>query len=471
MNSDSNLGGSGHDRREFLRLGALGGLGMALGSWGASALGAHRRILGGRKSEATVCESPATLAAPDIKPIDPVRIGFVGVGGRGTSLLGELLKVEGVEIRAICDIVESKVAGAQKMVETAGQKKPEGYSRGETDFRRLCERDDLDLVYTATPWNWHVPVCLAAMNHGKHAATEVPATISLEECWQMVDTSEKTGKYCIIMENCCYDRAELMILNMVRKGLFGELLHGQCGYLHDLRPLKFANRGEGLWRRDYSEKYNGDIYPTHGLGPIAQCMNINRGNQFVRLVSMGSQSRGLNLYAAKKFGPDSPKAKQKYALSDIVSTLIQTAAGQTILVTHNTDSPRPYSRDIFLQGTKGLVRKYPEEKISIEGRSRADAWQSFDSYREDFEHPLWKKLSEQAKGGGHGGMDFIVNYRLIQCLRTGIAPDIDVYDAAAWSAVAALSMKSIAGGNIPVEFPDFTRGKWKNREPLGIVTA
>ncbi|MGW8257943.1 MAG: Gfo/Idh/MocA family protein, partial [Thermoguttaceae bacterium] len=356
-------------RRDVLKLGAACGLGMALQTSGLSAFASQ---------EAAEAAAPCDVK---ISPIDPVRIGFVGYGGRGAALMNELLKLEGVEIPAVCDIVESKVAKAQEVLTRAGRRKPEGYTRGETDFRRLCERKDLDLVYTATPWKWHVPICLAAMHSGKHAATEVPAALTIEDCWELVDTAEKTGKRCVMLENCCYDRVELMILNMVRKGLLGELVHGECGYLHDLRNIKLSNVGEGLWRLAHSEKRNGDLYPTHGLGPVAQSMNINRGNQFARLVSMGSQSRGLNLFAAKKFGPDSPKARRRYALSDVVTTIIHTVAGQTIVVTHNTDSPRPYSRNILVQGTAGLVRKYPEEKIYIDGRSKNDAWQSLEAYQ------------------------------------------------------------------------------------------
>ncbi len=218
-------------------------------------------------------------------------------------------------------------------------------------------------------------------------------------------------------------------------------------------------------------KRNGDLYPTHGLGPIAQCMNINRGNQFVRLVSMGSQSRGLQLFAAQAFGPDSPKARQQYVLSDVVTTLIQTAAGQTITINHDTDSPRPYSRGILVQGTKGIVRKYPEEKIHVEGKTKGHDWESLASYREEYEHPLWKTIAERSKGAGHGGMDFIEDFRLIQCLRTGTATDWDVYDAAAWSAVSALSERSIRENSTSVDFPDFTRGNWKTRPPLGIVSG
>jgi predicted dehydrogenase len=411
------------------------------------------------------------------RPIDLVRIGLVGVGARGHTHINELVKLEGLEVRAVCDIAEGKVAAAQEQLVKAGKPKPEGYSRGNTDFRRLCERADLDLILTATPWEWHVPVCLAAMNSGKHAATEVPAALTVDECWSLVDTAEKTGKYCIMLENCAYDRTELMILNMVRQGLFGELIHAEGGYLHDLRSWKFSNVGPGIWRLPHSQKRNGDLYPTHGLGTPAQCMNINRGNRFVRLVSMGSQSRGLNRYAEKVIGPDSPQAKKHYALSDVVSTLIQTKAGQTIVLTHDTDSPHPYSRNLLIQGTKGMVRKYPDEKICletddhifIENKMPEAKWEDLDAYREKYEHPLWKQLGKQAKGAGHGGMDYIQDYRLIRALRTGTAPDMDVYDAVSWSVVSPLSEKSIAGKSIPVDFPDFTRGAWKNRPPLDLV--
>jgi hypothetical protein len=256
---------------------------------------------------------------------------------------------------------------------------------------------------------------------------------------------------------------------MVRKGLLGELLHAECGYLHDLRHLKFTPAGEGLWRTAHSIKRNGDLYPTHGLGPVAQCMNINRGNRFDYLASMSCNSRGLNLFAEKKYGPDSPKAKQKYALGDVVSTLIRTAHGQTIVLKHDTNTPRPYSRDILVQGTKGIVRKYPEQKIHIEGRSEPHTWEPLENYAGEYEHPLWKAHAAKGEDVGHGGMDYIEDYRLVEALRTGTPPDMDVYDAAAWSVVSALSERSIAKKGEPVNFPDFTRGKWKTNPPLGIV--
>lgn len=411
----------------------------------------------------------SSLGEFKVAPIDPVRVGFVGVGGMGTNHVRNLLRIEGVELRAVCDIVEEKVARIQRMVEEAGQPKPAGYSRGEYDFKRMCESEELDLVYTATPWRWHVPVCVAAMKAGKHAATEVPAAVTLDECRQLVETSEKTGRHCVMMENCCYDRTEMMILNMVHQGLLGELLHAECGYLHDLRHLKLSDRSEGLWRPAHSIKRNGDLYPTHGLGPVAQCMNINRGNRFDHLVSMSCNSRGLNLFAAGKFGPDSPQAKQKYALGDVVTTLIRTANGQTIVVQHDTNTPRPYSRDIMVQGTKGIVRKYPDEKIHLEGKSPGHGWENLDKYRDQYDHPLWKAMQAKAKGAGHGGMDFIEDYRLINALRTGAPTDMDVYDAAAWSAVSELSERSIANKSRTVDFPDFTGGMWKKHRTLHVM--
>ena len=403
----------------------------------------------------------------DSPPLDVVRIGFVGVGGMGTNHLTNLVRMPWVAVTAVCDIDASHAQRASDMIQKAGQPAPTLYTRGERDFERLCAEEDLDLVYTATPWEWHTKVCVTAMQNDKHAATEVPAAVTLEECWQLVDTAEATGKHCVMSENCCYDRPEMMILNMVRKGLLGEVLHAECGYLHDLRATKFEAGNEGLWRRAHSEGRNGDLYPTHGLGPVAQCMNINRGNRFVRLVSMSTKSVGLQRYAARHFGPDSPFAKADYALGDIVTTLIQTAGGQTIVVKHDTDSPRPYSRDILVQGTNGIVRVYPEQKIHIEGRSGPEEWEPLEAYRPEFEHPLWAETINSLEGiGGHGNMDYLTDYRLTTCLHTGQPTDLDVYDAATWSAASALSERSIAAGNQPVDFPDFTRGRWKERPPL-----
>jgi predicted dehydrogenase len=442
------------DRRDFLKTTAAGTLGLHLA--------ARARTLLAQDPP----PDPTLFAAP---PLETVRVGFVGVGHQGSSHVANFLRIDGVEITAICDINPAKVAAMQKLVTDAGRPRPAGFDRGPEDFRRLCDRSDVDLVFTATPWEWHTPVCLAAMRAGKHAATEVPLCVTLDECWELVETAERTRRHCVMMENCCYDRTEMMILNMVRQGLFGELLHAECGYLHDLRELKLTDFYENRWRINHSIRRNGDLYPTHGLGPVAQWLDVNRGNRFEYLVSMASAGRGLRLWAADHIGPESVEATRGYALGDVVNTLIRTARGQTILVTHDTNLPRPYSRKILLQGTKGLVRKYPEQKIHIEGRSPAHRWEDLAALREEFDHPVWRALEERSRGAGHGGMDFIEDYRLVACLRAGEPMDMDVYDGAAWSAVSALSEQSIRSRSTSVEFPDFTRGAWERRPPLGIV--
>ncbi|NJD22250.1 MAG: Gfo/Idh/MocA family oxidoreductase [Melioribacter sp.] len=444
------------NRRDFIKKSAMAGVGIAVSSV-ALAEELQQKL-----------KSPAKVA-PTAKPMEKVRIGYVGVGGMGTDHVSNLIKIKGAEIVAVCDIVEAHAARAQDMIVKAGFKKPEAYTKSETDFKRLCQRDDVDLVYTATPWEWHVPVCIEALKNGKHAATEVPAAYTIEDCWQLVEVSEKTGKYCIMMENCNYDKTEMMILNMVKKGLFGELLHAECGYLHDLRGVKHDMEGEGLWRRTHSMKRNGDLYPTHGLGPVAQCLDINRGNYFDYLVSFGTKTRGLHLYAEKKFGADSPQAREKFVLSDVVTTVLKTINGETVVLTHDTSSPRPYSRNIYVQGTKGLVRKYPEQKIYIEQEGKPDAWEKIDEYMKKYEHPIWVDLEEQSKGAGHGGMDFIEDYRLINSLLKGVEPDMDVYDAAVISAVCELSERSIKQKSAPQKFPDFTRGMWKKKRELMVM--
>ncbi|OGD24979.1 MAG: hypothetical protein A2Y56_05210, partial [Candidatus Aminicenantes bacterium RBG_13_63_10] len=350
----------------------------------------------------------------------------------------------------------------------AGFDKPAGYSRGPRDFERLCETEDLDLVFNATPWEWHVPISVAAMRNGKHAATEVPAAVTLEECWELVETAEKNKKHCIMMENCCYDRPEMLCLNLVKKGLLGEIIHAEAGYLHDLRDVKFSGVGESLWRPQHSVKRDGNLYPTHGLGPVSQCLDINRGDYYETLVSMSTKSLGLNLYCATKFGPDSPQARQRYKLGDVNVSLIRTFNGATITLYHDTSSPRPYSRKHVVQGTAGIFERWPE-RVYIEGRSpQPHRWETLDAY-EEHNHPLWQTVGDRSEGEGHGGMDYLEDYRLIECLRRGAPLDMDVYDAAAWSAVAELSERSVAGKGRPVKFPDFTRGGWRRRRELQVM--
>lgn len=450
----------GVNRREFLTAATGVGVGMALGTGPGLAQGAPPRL-------AAPAGPGALFTAP---PLERVRVGFVGVGNQGTNHVKNFLRIEGVEVKAICDLLPAHVERSQKLVTGAGQPKPTGYSGGAEEFKRMIDQEELDLVFTATPWEWHAPVMLYAMRNGSHAATEIPMAISLEELWELVETAEQTKRHCVMMENCCYDRTEMMILNMVRQGLFGELLHAECGYLHDLRKHKLTDAYVNRWRVKHSITRNGDLYPMHGLGPVAQWMNINRGNQFDYLVSMAGPSRGLNLWAAEHIGPDSAEARQHYALGDVVNTLIRTKSGQTILVTHDTNSPRPYSRKILLQGTEGVVRKYPEEKIHIEGRSPDHRWEELKAYQAQYEHPIWKALEERARGAGHGGMDYIEDFRLVQSLREGAPMDMDVYDGAAWTAMIMLSERSVADRSRPVDFPDFTRGAWMRRPPLGVET-
>ena len=270
-----------------------------------------------------------------------------------------------------------------------------------------------------------------------------------------------------MMENCCYDRPEMMCLNMVRKGLLGEVVHGACGYLHDLRGVKFANGGEGLWRREHSKTRNGNLYPTHGIGPVAQCMNINRGDRLDYLVSMSSKSGGLQLWRDERLAEDDPRRSEKYVLGDVNSTLIRTVNGCTIHLVHDTNLPRPYSRLHTVQGTRGIFQRWPD-RVHIEGRSEGHGWETLDKVAE-FEHPLWKTAADQAASGGHGGMDYLENYRLITCLQRGEPTDMDVYDAAAWSCICELTERSVAGRSKPMDVPDFTRGRWRTYAALGIV--
>jgi predicted dehydrogenase len=449
---------SDSDRRDFLKTTALAGLGLVACRPGALAAPAP---MAGAGPGSVLFTTPA---------LERVRIGFVGVGHQGSSHVENFLKIDGVDIVAICDIHPPNLTRSLDAVVKAGRSRPKAYGdRGPRDYERMIGEETLDLVFTATPWEWHAPIMLAAMRAGKHAATEVPMAVSLEECWELVETAERTKRHCVMMENCNYDRPEMMILRMARQGLFGELLHAECGYLHDLRQLKLSDYYVGKWRVQHSVKRNGDLYPTHGIGPVAQWMDINRGNQFDYAVSMASQSRGLNRWAAEHIGPNSPEARQTYALGDVVMTMLRTRSGQSILITHDTDSPRPYSRNILLQGTKGLVRKYPESKIYVEGRSPNDRWEELSAYRQQYDHPLWKGLDERAAGAGHGGMDYIEDYRLIQCLRQGTPLDSDVYDGAACTSVIMASEQSISNRSRPIDMPDFTRGAWKTRPSLGII--
>jgi hypothetical protein len=407
------------------------------------------------------------FAAP---PIETVRVGFVGVGLQGGGHVRNFLQLDGAEVVALCDIDEPRNEEVASWVVKAGRPRPRLYGRTTTDFVRMCETEELDLVYTATPWEWHVPVCVAAMENGKHAASEVPSAYTLDDCWRIVETAERERKHCLLMENCNYDRPEMMVFNMVRQGLFGEILHAECGYLHDLRGIKFEDAHEGLWRRAHSMKRNGNLYPTHGLGPVANVMDNNRGDRFASLVSFSSPSRGLQEWAKDHYPEGDPKRQEQYVCGDVNTSLIRTANGKTIVVSFSTNLPRPYSRVHMVQGTKGLFHGYPN-RVYIEGSGPEDQWQDYHACLAEFDHPLWRDLTQRSEGAGHGGMDFIEDYRLVKCLHEGLPTDMNVYDAASISAVGPLSEWSVANGGQPVDFPDFTRGRWKTWPKLGILRA
>jgi predicted dehydrogenase len=429
-------------------------------------------LKGGIALSAASALSPGFAA----EPLKNVRVGFVGVGGRGTGLLRSLLRIEGVKVHAIGDINEANLARAQALVEAAGQPKPEGYSHNATDWRRLVDRNDLDLVLNATPWEWHAPICIAAMKAGKHAATEVPAAQTVEECWELVETSEKTGRHCALLENDCYYRNVLMILNMIRGGLLGEPLYAEAGYMHDIRAVKFNTVRNGEpWRLDHSIKRNGNLYPTHPLGPLAWWFDINRGDQFSYLVSMSSKARSLKEFAIKTFGPNDPRSKTEYKLGDVNVTLIQTELGRTIALYHDTNTPRPKEHLVRIQGSKGVYNSMME-RIYIDGRSSAankrenfrlrHEWENPAEYHKQYDHKLWRNQETNARGSGHGGVDWMELYRLVKNLQEGKPLDIDVYDAAAWSVIVPLTEASVAGRSKPMDVPDFTRGKWKTRMPI-----
>ena len=409
-----------------------------------------------------------------------VKLGFIGTGLRGQWMLWLAAKYPEVEIPAICDIDDGMINSALKILNDAGRPEPRIYKKNEEDFRSMLDIETMDGVYIATPWEWHHPMAIAAMKNGVHVGTEVPAALTVKECWDLVNVSESSGKFCMIMENVCYRRDVMAILNMVRQDMFGELLHCQGGYQHDLRHVKFndginpygggvefGEKGysEAKWRTQHSIDRNGDLYPTHGLGPVSSMLDINRGNRMLHLTSTASQPRGLHNYIVDKGGKDHPNAAIDFKCGDIVTTVIKCSQGQTIVLSHDTNSPRPYSLNFRVQGTQGIWQK-DARSIYIEGVSEEEhRWDKEDQYLTEYDHPLWKRFEDQAAGSGHGGMDFFILRAFIESLK-GAEPILDVYDAASMSVVSPLSEKSIRLGSASVKVPDFTRGKWKNNDPI-----
>lgn len=398
-------------------------------------------------------------------PIPIVRVGFIGLGMRGQSAVERFTHLEGVEVKALCDLYPERVTQAQEILTKADFLAADEYS-GEDGWKTLCEREDIDLVYLCTPWLLHTPMAVYAMEHGKHVAIEVPAAMTVEECWQLVNTAEKTRLHCMMLENCCYDFFEMATLNMAQHGLFGEVMHVEGSYIHDLRFLNFASEEEGgyqgYWRLKHNTIHTANPYPTHGLGPICQILNIHRGDKMNYLVSLSSKQKGMTDYAIEKFGDTSAFAKTDYALGDMNTTLIRTEKGKSMMIQHDVTSPRPYDRHHIISGTKGFAQKYPVEGLAFDPNAHHFMQkQEYEQFMEKWEHPLTKEIGEKARQvGGHGGMDFMMDYRLIYCLRNGLPLDQDVYDAAEWSCISELSEISVKNGSVPVEIPDFTRGAW-----------
>ncbi len=421
-------------------------------------------------------QAPATrggammaFAAP---PLDNVRVGIIGVGERGTPMTNLLLTLDGVDIRAICDTDPVVLDRAIAKVRDTQGRAPRRITGSETAFRQLTDADDLDAVFIFTPWQWHAPMALAAMQAGKHAFVEVPIGVTIDEMWQLVETSEKTRRHCMMMENCSYGREELMLLNMVRQGLFGELTHGAGAYIHTLRDQMLrTQRGEGVWRPRWQTHQRGNLYPTHGLGPVAQYMNINRGDRFDYLVSMDSPALVMADFARRNLPAGDPQRGWTFIAGDMNSTLVKTVRGRTILVQHDVNTPRPYDRLNYIQGTRGAFGGYPARIAIDDGTSSFHKWDTdMTRWFERYDHPLWKKLATLAtERGGHGGMDFVMLWRIITCLRHGWPVDQPVYDGASWSSLFDLCQRSVTNRSAPQDVPDFTRGGWETAASYNIM--
>ena len=418
-----------------------------------------------------VIAAPAILSA-NIYKKEKIKVGMIGIGGRGMWHLKNLLGRDDVLIPAICDIDVNRIPIAQKLLDEAGHKQAHTYYEHETIYLKMLEKEKLDAVVISTPWVWHVPMVIDAMKAGIIPGTEVAGAFSVQECWDMVNTYKRTGVPMMFLENVCYRRDVMAVLNMVRQGLFGELIHCRCGYQHDLRGVKFRpgvefgekGQGEAVWRTEHSIKRNGDLYPTHGIGPIATYLDINRGNRFVSLTATATKSRGLHEYIVENGGDDHPNARIKFKLGDIVTTTVSCANGETVIMTHDTNLPRPYSLGFRVQGTRGIWMK-DGDQIYIEGLSPHHQWEDAAPFMQTFDHPLWKRYAAEAEGAGHGGMDFFVLNAFVESVKRQVAPPIDVYDAATWSVLTPLSEQSVQEGGEPQAIPDFTRGKWVWRKP------
>jgi predicted dehydrogenase len=461
------------NRRDFLKLAPLAGVGMALGirsgdvAAQAPARPAGARYLGG-------------FAAP---PIPLVRCALIGAGERGSQHAPQLAAIPGVEIVAVSDLYADLAQAAAEACRAQGgdgrHQKVAVYHGDPERWRTMLAEVCPDAVFISTPWETHAAMAIAAMEHGAHAFVEVPLAVTLDEMWAIVDTAERTRRHCMMLENVNYGREELLYLNMVRQGVIGELLHGEAAYIHDLRfQMEQVERGTGSWRTPHYARRNGNLYPTHGLGPVAQYMNLARGeDNFARLVSFSSPARGRASYAQAHYPADHQWNRLEYRGGDINTSIVKTVLGRTIMVQWDETSPRPYTRHNLVQGTRGILAGFPGRAAfdgGLEGVTEDHHhWvegEAMERLYERYEHPLYRRLGRLAREmGGHGGMDFMMLYRAVECLREGLPLDQNIYEGCCWSAVAPLSEASVAADGAPRVFPDFTRGDWRNTEPLGIV--
>lgn len=447
------------NRRDFLQQAALASAALAIPTISGTAA------------------QPTTILRE--KPREKLRLGFIGTGMRGQDHVDMALHRDDCEIIAIADPDAGMVATCLKMIEEQGKKRPKVYDQGTRDYQRLLADPNIDAVLIASPWEWHTEQCVAAMKAGKYVATEVGGGFSLDECWQLVNTHEATGAHLMFMENVCYRRDVMAVLQMVRENIFGELIHLEGGYQHDLRGVKlndgvtpynsgveFGEKGfsEAKWRTKHSVHRNGDLYPTHGVGPLAMATNINRGNRFLHLTATASKTRGLHDYIVNhpKGGTNHPNAQVEFHLGDIVTTVLKTANGETILLSHDTSLPRPYSLGFRVQGTRGIWMDV-NKSVYVQGQGKAHTWEEAQPWLDRYDHPLWKRYGADAKTAGHGGMDFFVFHHFVESAKRNQRPQLDVYDAATWLAITPLTEASIATGSAPQPFPDFTRGRWTER--------
>jgi len=461
------------DRRNFLKKTSLSGAALATGG-----------LFSTCATTKTVAPSGGQYMGGFAAPkLDTVRIAMIGVGARGSGHTKQLATIDGTEIVAISDLYEdlAKKSAAVAMQVGAGERHQEValYHGGEDQWKKMLEEVKPDVVFIATNWANHAPMAIEAMKKGAHAFVEVPLAVTLEEMWDIVNTSEQTKKHCMMMENVNYGRDELLYLNMCRKGVIGELLHAEAAYIHELRfQMEEQERGTGSWRTPHYAKRNGNLYPTHGLGPVAQYMNLSRGeDNFKHLVSFSTPARGRTLYAEKNYTADHKWNKLDYKGGDMNTSIVKTELGRTIMIQWDETSPRPYSRHNLIQGTKGTLAGFPT-RVALEGgvegatenHHRWAQGEQLAGLYEKYDHPLYIRLGEVSKKmGGHGGMDFLMLYRIVECLRQGLPLDQNLYEGCYWSAVAPLSELSVAKGGMPQEFPDFTRGQWKNTAPLAVV--